>query len=49
MSGESDLNGGYSMDGQASEILKRGCNSFIQKPFTMEKLSGKLREVLDGR
>ena len=43
------LSSGYSMDGQASEILKRGCNGFIQKPFTMEKLSGKLREVLDGR
>jgi len=41
------LSSGYSIDGQAEEILKRGCNGFIQKPFTMEELSRKLREILD--
>jgi len=40
------LSSGYSIDGQASEILKRGCNGFIQKPFTMAALSQKIREVL---
>ena len=40
------LSSGYTRDGQASEILNRGCNGFIQKPFTMEKLSCKIREVL---
>jgi two-component system cell cycle sensor histidine kinase/response regulator CckA len=38
---------GYSIDGQATEILKRGANAFIQKPFNMKELSGKIREVLD--
>jgi len=41
------LSSGYSIDGQAEEILKRGCNGFIQKPFTMEELSRKIREILD--
>lgn len=41
------LSSGYSIDGQASEILKRGCDGFIQKPFNMKMLSGKIREILD--
>jgi len=34
------LSSGYSIDGQASEILRRGCNGFIQKPFSVKELSG---------
>ncbi len=41
------LSSGYSMNDQAEKILKRGCNGFIQKPFTMEELSAKLREILE--
>ncbi len=41
------LSSGYSVEGQATEILKRGCNSFIQKPFNIKSLSGKIREVLN--
>jgi len=41
------LASGYSIKGQATEILKRGCNGFIQKPFNMEALSMKIREILD--
>ena len=41
------LSSGYSMSGQAAKILKRGCNSFIQKPFSMKALSMKIREVMD--
>ena len=41
------LSSGYSIDGQATEILQRGCNGFIQKPFNMEQLSQKIREILD--
>jgi CheY-like chemotaxis protein len=41
------LSSGYSIDGLASEIIKRGCDGFIQKPFHMEELSQKLREILD--
>ncbi|MFH1992805.1 MAG: response regulator [Pseudomonadota bacterium] len=41
------LASGYSVDGQATKILERGCNSFIQKPFKMMDLSKKIREILD--
>ena len=41
------LSSGYSKDGQATEILERGCNGFIQKPFNMKELAGKIREILD--
>ena len=40
------LSSGYTIDGQANEIMKRGCNGFIQKPFSIEVLSRKLHEVL---
>jgi len=42
------LSSGYSIDGQASEILERGCDGFIQKPFNMKDLSRRLREILDS-
>jgi len=41
------LSSGYSINGQANEILERGCDGFIQKPFSMKDLSQKLREILD--
>ena len=41
------LSSGYSIDGRATEILERGCNGFIQKPFNMNELSRKTREILD--
>jgi len=40
------LSSGYSIDGQATEILNRGCNGFIQKPFNISELSQSLRRVL---
>lgn len=40
------LSSGYSVDGQAIELLERGCNGFMQKPFTMEELSGKVEQIL---
>jgi CheY-like chemotaxis protein len=41
------LSTGYSINGQATEILERGCNGFIQKPFNIKELSDKIREILD--
>jgi two-component system, cell cycle sensor histidine kinase and response regulator CckA len=38
---------GYSINGQARRILDRGCKGFIQKPFSMQDLSARLRQVLD--
>jgi len=40
------LSSGFSIDGQAAEILKRGCNGFIQKPFNIAQISQKLRDIL---
>ena len=40
------LSSGYSVDGQATEILNRGCDGFIQKPFRLDELSKKIRVVL---
>jgi len=42
------LSSGYSKDGQAAEILKRGCNGFLQKPFGIKHLSQGIREVLEA-
>jgi nitrogen-specific signal transduction histidine kinase/CheY-like chemotaxis protein len=41
------LSSGYSVNGQATDILNRGCNGFIQKPFDLKSFSRKIREVLD--
>ena len=43
------LSSGYSIDGQATGILERGCDGFIQKPFTMKELSGKIRKVIEKK
>jgi PAS domain S-box-containing protein len=40
------LSTGYSITGQAQEILSRGCAGFIQKPFNINDLSEKIREIL---
>lgn len=40
------LASGYSLNGQASNILSRGCGGFIQKPFSIIDLSKKIREIL---
>jgi len=40
------LSSGYSIDGQAAEMLERGCNGFIKKPFNMEDLSKTLSKIL---
>jgi CheY-like chemotaxis protein len=41
------LASGYSLKGQAQEIMDRGCRGFIQKPFDTIDLSRKIREVID--
>jgi two-component system cell cycle sensor histidine kinase/response regulator CckA len=42
------LSTGYSLNSQASQIMKRGCKGFIQKPFNIEQISQKIREILDS-
>jgi CheY-like chemotaxis protein len=41
------LSSGYSIDGQAKDILKRGCHGFIQKPFNIKSLSRKVSDILN--
>lgn len=41
------LSSGYSINGQAQEIMARGCKGFIQKPFNLEDLSVQIRGILD--
>ncbi len=43
------LSSGYSINGEAMEIMERGVRSFLQKPFTVTDLSARVREVLDQK
>ncbi len=43
------LSSGYSLNSQAAQILDRGCDGFIQKPFTLNDISHQLRAILGGR
>jgi two-component system cell cycle sensor histidine kinase/response regulator CckA len=40
------LSSGYSINGKAKEIIERGCNGFIQKPFNLSELSQKIRRII---
>jgi two-component system, cell cycle sensor histidine kinase and response regulator CckA len=40
------LSSGYSINGEAEEILQRGCDGFIQKPYTMGELSEKITRIM---
>ena len=42
------LSSGYAFDSPAAKVLRRGCNGFIQKPFSIYELARKLRKILDG-
>jgi CheY-like chemotaxis protein len=39
------LASGYSLNGMAGDIMKRGCRAFIQKPYSLNELSRTLSEV----
>ncbi len=39
---------GYSLEGDATGIMEKGCNDFIQEPFSIEELSYKLKNLLEG-
>jgi CheY-like chemotaxis protein len=43
------LASGYSIDSQAKQILGRGCNDFVQKPFNLRELSAKIKDILAGK
>jgi len=37
---------GYSINGQATDILNRGCDAFIQKPFNLQTLLKQIQAVM---
>jgi PAS domain S-box-containing protein len=43
------LSSGYSVDGQATNILRRGCDGFIQKPFNMNQLAEKIQKIMPNQ
>jgi len=43
------LSSGFSINSEVTEILERGCNGFIQKPFNIRQLSQRIREILDKK
>ena len=43
------LSSGYSINGQASKILERGCDGFIQKPFNLIQLSDKISQIIRSK
>jgi len=43
------LSSGFSLDGQAGKIMARGCDGFIQKPFSAQVLADKLNELFQKK
>ncbi|MCF8061009.1 MAG: PAS domain S-box protein [Deltaproteobacteria bacterium] len=43
------ISSGYSVDGQAQAVLDRGGSGFIQKPFDLQSLSRKVRDIVSPR
>jgi signal transduction histidine kinase len=41
------LASGYSLEGEASEIMDRGCNGFVQKPYSLQLLSEKVTALMN--
>ena len=41
------ISSGYSADGLSALLEEKQCNGFLQKPFNIEQLSIKIREILD--
>jgi PAS domain S-box-containing protein len=42
------LSSGYGLNDAARATFQRGCKAFIQKPFTLDDLSWKIREALEA-
>jgi CheY-like chemotaxis protein len=41
------LSSAYGIDREANAVLAKGCQGFLQKPFSLEQLSRELRTILD--
>ncbi|MGA6926160.1 MAG: response regulator, partial [Desulfosarcina sp.] len=40
------LSSGHGIEGRAENLMKKGCDGFIQKPYNLNQLAGKITEVL---
>jgi CheY-like chemotaxis protein len=38
---------GYTVDGEIEDLLNKGCQAFIQKPFSLNEFSHAIRKILD--
>ncbi len=43
------LSSGYTQEGAAGEILRKGAKGFLQKPYLVTELTAKVREVLEQK
>lgn len=43
------LSSGYSINGEAADLLNKGCKAFLQKPFSMATLSSRIRDALGAK
>ncbi len=43
------LSSGYSIDGQAESIMRKGCDGFIQKPFNLRQIARKIKEIIENK
>jgi DNA-binding NtrC family response regulator len=43
------LASGYDIDYQGRDIMERGCDGFIQKPFNMNEMLEKIRGILTSK
>jgi len=41
------ISSGYALDSKVQKMMNCGCRGFLQKPFRLDDLSEKIREVLD--
>ncbi len=41
------LSSGYSLNGLAAEIMRQGCSGFLQKPFDLNDISRKVRQIIE--
>jgi two-component system cell cycle sensor histidine kinase/response regulator CckA len=40
---------GYSVEGEVSDLMTRGCKGYIQKPFSIKVLAKEIRRILDEK
>jgi len=42
------LSSGYGLNGDSGDIAKSGCDGFIQKPFDLNTLSQKIKDIVSS-